>query len=325
MNDLIISRFREIIQPQQNISLFAQSTQRSPLDLKIIAIVAFLFILLGATAIYCWRKIQTSVPSQLENEERIEESQVAQCSPEVKPKTEEIGLDIQNEVTDLSLHHAIKGEDKANFEELIIETDFTQERAEKLSDERDEISPDLLPKQKIDPISHIDADALFKELEKQTEKVPTLPFDVNYCRFPDVLCPVATRVEIPGAPSGAYLHANHVTLEGLSFIASQYPLPNQKPLFWQIAQEACLIIDLTNDADLKKGLDPYYPALGQALTFNDNVIRCWFKQAQQNSFPIYHYQIEINSGASQATDALNVPLSPCGSMGRSSWFDGRSN
>jgi protein tyrosine phosphatase len=108
---------------------------------------------------------------------------------------------------------------------------------------------------------------LFAELWKMTAHPPTLPYNSASCRFIDILCPKETKVDVLGNTENLYLHANHVHLEGLHFILTQYPYQNQGRLFWQASREACLILDLTNDKDMAKGLISYAPLKGHTIKF----------------------------------------------------------
>lgn len=100
---------------------------------------------------------------------------------------------------------------------------------------------------------------LFEEIENETDRTIVLdPHTYEECRFIDILCPKETRVRKFMENSALLLHANYVELEGIISIAVQYPLPDQIPLFWSVARECCLIVDLTKKDDAKIG-PRYYP------------------------------------------------------------------
>lgn len=89
----------------------------------------------------------------------------------------------------------------------------------------------------------------------ERKAILNLPMNEDCCRFGNIYCPIDTHVKIEGESDRYYLHANHVTLEGRHFIAAQYPLlPKQ---FWQVCKESRLIVDLTNNGDMNKGLIAY--------------------------------------------------------------------
>lgn len=131
------------------------------------------------------------------------------------------------------------------------------------------------------------------ELDMQTKIPSCLIFSEANCRFADILCPVATQVKIAGQNDEIYLHANHVSLEQLTFIAAQYPKVSQIPLFWRAASAASLVIDLTNDGDMKKGLQAYHPSLNEEISVAGLQIKCVSKQFFQNiPFPVYTYSVK---------------------------------
>lgn len=133
---------------------------------------------------------------------------------------------------------------------------------------------------------------VFLNLQQKTKKVPSIMYSETNCRFTDVLCPVDTQVKITGQ-NRIYLHANHVSLAGLNFIASQYPKIVQFPFFWRAASKASLVIDLTNRADMKKGLQSYHPPLNEEISLDVVQVKCLSKQFFQNiAFPLYTYSVE---------------------------------
>lgn len=136
------------------------------------------------------------------------------------------------------------------------------------------LSPTPLPE--IPQMPKIDYYTLFDDLMCETMPPPALRYTNRNCRFRDILCPERTRVQIQGKTEDLYLHANHVDLEGVHLILTQYPYPEQIPLFWQASKEACLILDLTNEKDMKRGLVPYAPKLNDDLQFEDERrrVRC---------------------------------------------------
>jgi protein tyrosine phosphatase len=99
----------------------------------------------------------------------------------------------------------------------------------------------------------IDYAQVFSRLRAQTKQLDIAyeTYDSEQCRFGDVLCPLETKVE--------GLNGNRVNLAGLDFIATQYPLFAQFDRFWKVAEQASLVVDLTNGGDMKKGLFRYFP------------------------------------------------------------------
>lgn len=164
-----------------------------------------------------------------------------------------------------------------------------------------ESSPVLPIVKEIPPMPRIKYVALFKELAHQTALLPitTLPYTYANCRFKDILCPKETMVQVPGSTTALYLHANHVYLEGVHFILTQYPYPIQMPLFWRASKEACLILDLTNEKDIQKGLISYAPELhSQAIFSKENeetIVRCLKQQALEGiNAKLYTYSFDEN-------------------------------
>lgn len=75
-------------------------------------------------------------------------------------------------------------------------------------------------------------------------------------RFIHVPCPTSSSIPIYQDEISKLLHANRVSMpDGLSYIATQYPLENQHDLFWSLCwEEVDLIVDLT----AKGEVDPVY-------------------------------------------------------------------
>ncbi len=112
------------------------------------------------------------------------------------------------------------------------------------------------------------------------------------CRFDDIFCPLATWVGI-GSPEGLYLHANHVTLADATCIATQYPL--HIPLFWMLCDKDALIVDLTNQGDMQKGLVSYVPlSKGETLSINGTTINC--KDEKTLTFNLKEYRYSGDEG-----------------------------
>lgn len=142
-------------------------------------------------------------------------------------------------------------------------------------------------------LPEIDCEGIFLRLASETRGVSNLPYLFNSCRFPNISCPKDTCVSVAGSSELLYLHANHVHFDELHLIISQYPLKSQIPLFWRASEKACLIIDLTNDKDMQKGLSPYAPRLGKNWSDHEMVVDCTEKRALYGTKAhLYTYQVK---------------------------------
>jgi protein tyrosine phosphatase len=157
-------------------------------------------------------------------------------------------------------------------------------------------------KAKVPPLPSMNYKAVFSELATQTGDIQYLPRHVASCRFIDIACPKATAVKV--ISDEIYLHANYVTLEGHKFIATQYPLPLQFPMFWEMCQQACLIVDLTNSDDVsKRGLIAYYPEYKISKQCGNLELTCHSKKEIEDlpDAHLYTYHVKENGeGKSQA-------------------------
>lgn len=124
--------------------------------------------------------------------------------------------------------------------------------------------------------------------EAGQEKIEWLSCNQS-CRFEDIVCPVATWVKI-GSPNGLYLHANYVSLADMTCIAMQYPL--HVSLFWMLCHPHALVVDLTNQGDMQKGLVPYVPlSKGEAFTKEGMTLHCTDEKALTFNATQYCYSI----------------------------------
>lgn len=148
-----------------------------------------------------------------------------------------------------------------------------------------------------------DFKARFNQLRKKTEvmygewdegtempKIEMLTSNLS-CRFGDIFCPIATWVKV-GSPDGLYLHANYVTLADETCIATQYPLHTS--LFWELCDHHhTLVVDLTNQADMEKGLVSYVPlSKGETLTTNCMTLACTDEKVLTVKTAEYCYTID---------------------------------
>lgn len=276
----IFNRFQFIGNPLQfcqhvNHS-FVKGSSVSARELKIVVFVAVVLVALGQIVYwmyrYQWSKSMKQHPFHL-------------------PKFQKIN--------DL-LQHAVIRKEPVRVKLKLLE----DKRVEQLDQNKNEIMKVQKDKEKINenpplaqplpPCPHLDYLTVFKSIARQTPNaIEYFPFSFESCRFQDILCPKETRVDILGATKEVYLHANHVKLVGKHFILTQYPLPLLLPLFWRMCQQACLIVDLTNEGDMKKGLIAYYPQSGQSKQCADLLLSCKKEQCidgMKGRLLTYHVQ-----------------------------------
>lgn len=147
-------------------------------------------------------------------------------------------------------------------------------------------------KVEVPPLPSVNYKRVFRELAEQTGAITYLPYDDKSCRFINIYCPRATAVKV--ASEEVYLHANYVTLEGQKFIATQYPLPLQFPMFWEMCQQASLIVDLTNSDDIiNKALIPYYPGYGISKQCGNLEVTCNSGKEVEDLPNAYFYAYQV--------------------------------
>lgn len=132
--------------------------------------------------------------------------------------------------------------------------------------------------------------ALYAEIDTKTNrpKIEMLAYSFNSCRFDDISCPLATWVGI-GSAHQVYLHANYVTLADATCIATQYPL--LLSFFWEFCEKDALIVDLTNQGDMQKGLVSYVPlSKGEILKKSGTTITCTDETSLASNLMEYRYQ-----------------------------------
>lgn len=140
----------------------------------------------------------------------------------------------------------------------------------------------------------VDMESLYKELSLTSPAINALPHSYLSCQFVDIRCPKETHVKIDGQTPQVYLHANDVKFDQHHYIATQYP--KQKPLFWLASKECSLIVDLTNGADMTKGLVSYAPQVGDSAQYGEVIVDCQeIIHGTESSFNTYTYQIQKGS------------------------------
>lgn len=103
-----------------------------------------------------------------------------------------------------------------------------------------------------EPVKDLSPDALWNHIENRTRKlkIDYQEFKEGEHRFPNVKCPKNTAIVVDNRS----LHANQVADH---FVASQAPLKESEPQFWQwIFENGYAIIDLTSPRD---EVTKYYP------------------------------------------------------------------
>ena len=119
-----------------------------------------------------------------------------------------------------------------------------------------------------------------------------LPFDRSYCRNTWIRCIAKTSLPITGK-NGEFIHANTVNLPGdIRCIATIYPLI--KELFWSTCMlKTNVIIDLTNDRDIKRNsLELYYPnEIGQTIQYGSIEITCLESEKFTTEIAKYQYKV----------------------------------
>ncbi|MFT4553550.1 MAG: protein tyrosine phosphatase [Chlamydiales bacterium] len=118
-------------------------------------------------------------------------------------------------------------------------------------------------------------------------------------RFARVPCPCSTSIPISSDEGIRFLHANRVSMpDGLTYIATQYPLENQHDLFWDLCWEECnLIVDLT----AKGEVDPVYYSdfVGGKYETKKYLLEC--KEIQEIDQEIFFYTFLLSQKESGAT------------------------
>jgi protein tyrosine phosphatase len=129
-------------------------------------------------------------------------------------------------------------------------------------------------------------------------------------RFPNIPCLKATAIF---SAENEFFHANQIAFEGTEVIATQYPVPSQCKLFWEIfLDKGALVIDLTNEGDTKKKRGFDYKPLGHMKWEDFEVSRLAFKtlcfsnsQDDISLFDIYSFGIKREGGTTIVKDVIN--------------------
>lgn len=154
----------------------------------------------------------------------------------------------------------------------------------------------------------IDPFQFYQELQELTAKlkIESLPIKMTCCRFTNIECPKETHVPVDVLPEGEigdYLHANHVKLGGRHFIAAQYPIFPES--FWKVCKDSRLIIDLTNQADMNKGLFAY--AQDNTIAFSGDTLQVYRekkKEIDKLNATHYLYKIKENNSSKEEISVM---------------------
>lgn len=160
------------------------------------------------------------------------------------------------------------------------------------------------PKYQLDPLQ------IFKEIESETQGFVIdymSEFDVM-ARFSNIPCPINTAVCTKS--NFDHIHGNYVnTLDGRQWIATQAPQNNPLYLdrFWEIVlDESELIVDLTNHADTKKGVTPYYPtSLAEEIKLSEITITLIDIKQVESDMTLYTYKLKHLNGQTKTVDRLH--------------------
>lgn len=231
-----------------------------PREMKILFVSALAFVLLGGLIYrnFFWTRSAKIISNISEKPNQNEKAVKKNTSLDINPMGDEVSLPSENVPSPPS--------------ENIL--NISSENSLKISSENVLNNP-LLPSKKL----KMNSSNMFKNLAFLTEHIETLPYSANNCQFKDILCPKETLVEVHGKTESLYLHANHVELDGIPMILTQYPLKLHFPLFWRLCENACLVVDLTNDKDMKSGLKSYAPQYNQSILCDNVSITCVSEEA----------------------------------------------
>jgi protein tyrosine phosphatase len=168
---------------------------------------------------------------------------------------------------------------------------------------------------------------LFRELNicssKLGEELPqNYYFDpkisrVNH-RFSNIHCPRDTSIRLDGMHEDFFIHANQISIDNFYAIATQYPLVQNDNWYWfwmMASRKGSVIIDLTNESDLKQENMPrYYPSnKDQNLEIDDLMIE--FDQNQDiegmNNARLCRYKI-TDKGQTTFIDQIQMKCWPDG-------------
>lgn len=161
------------------------------------------------------------------------------------------------------------------------------------------------PKANISSLSKETDDSLWTMLFKKTcEEASSVeflsPLNVHH-RFDNVYCPKNSAVKI----NDKYLHANFVgkNICSIVYVASQAPLNEDLPLFWQFVFNGNFsIIDLTSEVDQEEEDLQYYPALPETIRFYDKIALFLKRKIDI----VYEYEIEdLNSNTKKTVTRIN--------------------
>ena len=289
--------------PQHLKNTFSESLRISSRELKIAAVAVLVSAVLGQIVYRIWRdrwpeevkqqKKDHSLPAQKTHD--LSQSILIKSHPSEKiPGSRALSdeFDLEEQQTQSNKNDTIIEEKEAvKKQDLKVAEELKGSEGSAVKEELKGIEMMAMEKElKVDESTKDENDVeeegpahnfkkLFSLLQSRTpEDIPSLPLNGVSCRFSDILCPIDTHVFVPGETELLYFHANHVKLEGLHCIATQYPLYEQTPFFWRACQQACLIVDLTNAGDKKKGLSRYYPPFEASMTCGEIRLTCISKQ-----------------------------------------------
>ena len=107
---------------------------------------------------------------------------------------------------------------------------------------------------------------------KEGDEIPASlwPSTASAYRYTDIKCLKSTAVLVNGE---MVFHANHVSITGRNFVATQAPAPESTGQFWAtiISANCRVSVDLTNQADREKHKScNFIPSLGNTIKYRHN-------------------------------------------------------
>ncbi|MBA3723048.1 MAG: hypothetical protein H0W88_11710 [Parachlamydiaceae bacterium] len=155
------------------------------------------------------------------------------------------------------------------------------------------------------PIQKLIEDSKIKALKRpENPKIEERVYCYNF-RFEDIECPEHTVLALKGEKFGItgkkptigdnsdFLHANEMDIRGQRYIAGQYPV--HRELFWStIKDQVNVIVDLTNDADLRKRdtiLTSYVPDVVEPIKYPSGLTVNFKSETVKEGFTTYKYLV----------------------------------
>ena len=137
------------------------------------------------------------------------------------------------------------------------------------------------------------------DLLMHTPMIDSIPYDPEDCRFSNILSPRKGRVELLDLIEPHHIHANYLSFsEDFPVICSQYPLENRIEYFWQMAQNAPFILDMSHEDDKSSHrLVEYAPKLNENKQFGAIKVYCEQERSIEGMFShLYLYRVKIGDG-----------------------------